>query len=55
MGQQKMPADIRRAVTEWAEKGFDVTIDLKDGKINVRGHGQPSKADVHPCDLLDLS
>lgn len=55
MGQQKMPADIRRAVTEWAEKGFDVTIDLKDGKISVRGQGQLPKANVHPCDLLDLS
>lgn len=55
MGQQKMPADIRRAVTEWAEKGFDVTIDLKDGKISVRSQGPAPKANVHPCDLLDLS
>ena len=32
-----------------------VTIDLKDGKISVRGQGPAPKADVHPCDLLDLS
>lgn len=55
IGQQKMRADIRRAVTEWAEKGFDVTIALKDSNIRVSGQGQSPKANVHPCDLPDLS
>ncbi len=50
-----MPADVRRAVSEWAEKGFEVTVDMKDGKIFVGGQGRAPGTDVHPCDLLDLS
>lgn len=55
MGRQALTAETRRAVTEWAERGFDVTIDLKDGKISVTSKNPAPKSNVHPCDLLDLS
>ena len=55
MARQRINAETRQAVTEWASRGFYVVLDLNDGKISVTREGPPPKGAVHPCDLLDLS
>lgn len=45
------PADLRKAVTEWAAQGFSVTID-PDGKIHVTPPGP--EISVEPIDLVDF-
>jgi len=53
MGQQRMPADIRRAVAEWAAQGFAVTVDLRAGQIKVLPSADTP--DGNPFDQVDMT
>jgi hypothetical protein len=45
------PAELRKAVTEWAAQGFSVTID-PDGSIHVSPSATKETGD--PFDLVDM-
>lgn len=46
------PSEIRQAVSEWAEKGFAVTLDTRTGMLTVTPAGSAPKGD--PFDQVDM-
>lgn len=46
------PSEIRQAVTEWADRGFAVTLDTRTGVINVTPPSAQPPGD--PFDLVDM-
>lgn len=47
------PSEIRQAVSEWAEKGFAVTLNTRTGMLTVTPPGPVPKGD--PFDQVDFS
>lgn len=46
------PSEIRQAVSEWAEKGFAVTLDTRTGMLTVTPPGPAPQGD--PFDQVDM-
>ena len=47
------PSEIRQAVSEWAEKGFAVTLDTRTGLLTVTPPGPSKPGD--PFDQIDMA